>query len=54
MPNYKRHFLETEIDYQQRKVAKNTSGLTILYWVLIGFLLISLAVGVWIVNEAMR
>ncbi len=51
---YQRHFLETEIDYEQRKLNRRYNNLTVLYWVLIGFLLVSLSIGGWIVKEALR
>lgn len=54
MPRYQRHFLETEIDFEQRKVTRSRNSLTVLYWVLIALLLVSLSIGGWIVKEAVR
>jgi len=52
MKRYKRHYLETEIDFQQRKTEHSREGLAILYYLVIALALISLSVGVWIVWEA--
>lgn len=51
---YQRHFLETPIDFKQRKLDRSRNSLTVLYWILIGVLLVSLSIGVWIVKEAVK
>ena len=50
----KREFLETEIDFNRRKVASKVNTLAIMYWIATGLIMISLAVGVWTVCEAVN
>lgn len=50
----KREFLETEIDFERRKVSSKVNGLAIMYWIAIGLIMISLAIGVWTVSEAVN
>lgn len=54
MSKYQRHFLETPIDFQQRKVRRSWNKLIILYWVAIALILVSISVGVWIVSEVVK
>lgn len=49
---YQRHFLETEIDFTQRKQDKRIKGGVILVWVLGAMLVFSIAMIIGILIEA--
>lgn len=54
MPRYRRHYLETEIDYERRKLDHKINGLAVLFYAAIALALFALGMFAYTIDKAIN